>query len=321
MSDNNAIENNTEKTEQNKNTQTENTKISQMSSQNKKLRGILHIILAAFSFSLMTLFLKLAGDLPTMQKVFFRNAVALILAVSILMKSEEKFKIKRQSYVGILCRCLFGTAGVIANFWAIDRLGLADSNMLNKMSPFFAMIMSIFILKEKPNAFEWGTVILAFIGVVFIVKPGMGLASLPALVGLFSGFGAGTAYSFLRSVTSKGERGTIVVMCFSLFSTLVSLPFIIFDFHPMTAKQWIFMILAGCGAMGGQMNITAAYTYAPAKEISVYDYIQVVFAAIWGIFIFSEIPDILSIIGYVIIIGAGVIRWRYTLWKESNNSN
>ena len=284
---------------------------------NKKLRGIFHIILAAFSFSLMTLFLKLAGDLPTMQKVFFRNAVALIMAVSLLARSEEKFKIMKQSYRGIICRCLFGTAGVIANFWAIDRLGLADSNMLNKMSPFFAMIMSIFILKEKPNAFEWFTVVLAFIGVVFIVKPGMGLASIPALVGLFSGFGAGTAYAFLRSVTSKGERGTIVVMCFSLFSTMVSLPFLLLDYHVMSTRQWIFMILAGAAAMGGQMNITAAYTYAPAKEISVYDYVQVVFAAIWGIFIFSEIPDILSCIGYVIIIGAGVIRWRYTLKKDS----
>jgi drug/metabolite transporter (DMT)-like permease len=87
----------------------------------------------------------------------------------------------------------------------------------------------------------------------------------------------------------------------------------------MSTKQLIFMILAGCGAMGGQVNITAAYSYAPAKEISVYDYAQVLFAALWGVWIFDEIPDILSVIGYVIIIGAGVIRWRYTLRNKDQD--
>ena len=280
---------------------------------NNASRGIIHILLAALCFSLMTLFLKLAGDLPTMQKAFFRNIVALFMALAILSRSKEKFKIQKKTLPGLLMRCMFGTAGLIANFWAIDHLDLADSNMLNKMSPFFAMIMSIFILKEVPDIFEWITIVIAFIGVVFIVKPGLGLASLPALVGLFSGFGAGTAYAFLRKVTSNGERGTIVVMCFSLFSTLVTLPFLIFDFVPMTKLQLIFMLLSGVSAMGGQMNITAAYTYAPAKEISIYDYSQVVFAALWGVLFFSEIPDILSVMGYVIIIGAGFARWRYSL--------
>ena len=287
---------------------------------NKMAMGIFHILLAAFSFSLMTLFLKLAGDLPTMEKAFFRNFVALFLALILLARSEEKFKINKKTFPSVLFRCMFGTAGLIANFWAIDRLGLADSNMLNKMSPFFAIIMSIFILKEKPNVVESLLVVMAFVGVVFIVKPGMGLASIPALVGLFGGFGAGTAYTFLRKATSGGERGTVVVMCFSLFSCLVTLPFLIINFEPRTTKQLIFMVLAGVGAMGGQVNITAAYSHAPAKEISVYDYAQVIFAAIWGIWIFDEIPDILSIIGYVIIISAGVIRWRYGLHKTKDEN-
>ena len=112
----------------------------------------------------------------------------------------------------------------------------------------------------------------------------------------------------------------VVVMCFSLFSCLVTLPFFIINFQPMTTKQLIFMLLAGLGATGGQVNITAAYSFAPAKEISVYDYAQVIFAAIWGIWIFGEIPDILSIIGYVIIISAGVIRWRYALSKTKEEN-
>ena len=292
--------------------------LSTMKKMNKTIRGILHIILAALFFSLMTLFLRLAGDLPTMEKAFFRNIVALFMALTLLSKSEEKFRIKKASIPWLLLRSIFGTAGLIANFWAVDHLGLADSNMLNKMSPFFAMIMSIFILKEKPDIIEWLTIMIAFVGVIFIVKPSRDLASVPALVGLFSGFSAGTAYSFLRKVTNAGERGTVVVMCFSLFSTLVTFPFMIINFVPMTGKQLIFMLLAGVSAMGGQMNITEAYTHAPAREISVYDYSQVVFAAIWGLVFFSEIPDTLSIAGYVIIIGAGILKWRYNL-KISEN--
>ncbi len=276
-------------------------------------KGILHILLAAFFFSLMTLTLRLAGDLPTMEKAFFRNFVALIISIIMLSKSKEKFHILKQSYPHIFLRSLFGTLGLIANFWAIDRLGLADANMLNKMSPFFAMLMSVFILQEKPDKVEWFTLIIAFLGSILIVKPSLGLASLPALVGLFGGFCAGTAYTFLRSVTRRGERGPIVIMCFSLFSTLATLPFMLLNWHPMTLKQLLLMLLSGTCAMGGQLNITAAYTYAPAAEISVYDYSQVIFAAILGLIFFGELPDILSFAGYAVIIGIAIFKWYYTL--------
>ncbi len=289
-----------------------------MVEQNKR-RGILHIIFAALCFSLMALFLKLAGDLPTMEKAFFRNIVALFMSVVLLLRSEEKFHIKKESIPGILLRCIFGTTGLICNFWAIDRIGLADSNMLNKLSPFFAMFMSIFILKEKPNVVEWITLVVAIIGAAFIIKPSQGIvSSFPALVGLLGGFGAGTAYSFLRSVTAKGERGTIVVMCFSLFSTIITLPFLIFNYVPMTKYQLAMMLLAGVSAMGGQLNITAAYTFAPAKEISVFDYSQVLFAALWGFLFFFEIPDVYSIAGYVIIIGVAIFKWYYNLTGDRN---
>ena len=286
---------------------------------NNSIKGIIHIIFAALCFSLMTLFLKLAGDLPVMEKAFFRNIVAFLITAILLLRSEEKFKIKRTSWGGILLRSIFGTIGLIANFWAVDRIGLADSNMLNKMSPFFAMLMSIFILKEEPDRLEWGSLIVAFIGVIFVVKPTEGVASIPALVGLLGGFCAGAAYTFLRRVTMSGERGPIVVMCFSLFSTMVTLPFLIFGYEPMSLKQLVFMILAGVSAMGGQMNITAAYTYAPAKEISIFDYSQVLFAALWGILFFAELPDWYSLAGYVIIIGAGIFRWYYILHMKDKN--
>lgn len=102
-------------------------------------------------------------------------------------------------------------------------------------------------------------------------------------------------------------------MFFSAFTCVCAIPFFAFNFQPMSAKQWIFLLLAGCAAAGGQLSITAAYRHAPAKEISVFDYSQIVYAALWGFLIFGEIPDALSFVGYAIIIGAAVFRCIFNL--------
>lgn len=283
---------------------------------NEHVKGILCVIFAAFSFSLMSFFVRLSGDLPVMQKVFFRNLIASGIAAFTLARSNEGFKIKKGSFYGLSMRCIFGCLGMICNFWAVDHLGLADSNILNKMSPFFAIILSYFILKEKPDRVEWTSVLIAFTGAVFIVKPTAGLASLPALIGLFSGLGAGIAYTYVRKLGNNGERSTAIVFYFSAFSCLVTLPFFIFRHVQMTGQQVFYLLLSGIAAAGGQFGITAAYTHAPAKEISVFDYSQVLFAAMLGRLFFGESPDLYSAIGYVIIIGTAIFRWKYNLLKS-----
>ena len=262
---------------------------------NDKIKGIIFILLAALGFSLMTFFVRISGELPTMQKAFFRNFVALFVASVAIVKSKKMPAIGKGNRLDILLRSAFGTAGLIANFYAVDRLGIADANMLNKLSPFFAIILSIFILKEIPNSFDILTTIIAFIGALFIIRPTGAFSSVfPALIGLFGGFSAGTAYVFVRKLTKKGVQTPVIVFVFSLFS-------------------WIFLILAGVSASLGQFSITTAYKYAPAKEISVFDYTQVIFAAILGFIFFGEIPVAYSFIGYGIIIGIAIIRWHRNL--------
>lgn len=278
-----------------------------------KVQGILYIILAGFFFSLMTFFVKSAGELPTMQKVFFRNAVAAVLAIVLLAKSDEGFKIKKTSWGGLIMRSTFGGLGMICNFYAIDKLGLADSNMLNKMSPFFAIIMSVFLLKEKANVVEWASVVIAFVGTIFIIKPSFNISSFYGFIGLLGGFGAGVAYTFVRRLGKSGERSAVIVMFFSTFTTLFTLPFFIISYEPMTKKQFLFLLLAGTAAAGGQLSITKAYTKAPAKEISVFDYSQIIFAALLGMVFLNEVPDKFSVIGYVIIITVAIFKWRYNL--------
>ncbi len=286
---------------------------------NNRRQGILYIIMAGFFFALMTFFVRLSGDLPTMEKAFFRNAVAAIIAFGTLVKSKEKFAFKKENIPDLFMRSLCGTLGLICNFYAIDKLNIADANILNKLSPFFAILMSYFILKEKANKIEWLSVIVAFIGAIFVVKPSFNMQFVYAMIGVCGGLGAGIAYTFVRKLGKKGERGPVIVLCFSVFSCVVTMPFLMFQFQPMSLSQFVFLILAGVSAAGGQFSITKAYTKAPARDISVFDYTQVLFAALLGFLFLDQIPDMLSLIGYVIIIGSAVFKWAY-IRKQTQNA-
>ena len=282
-----------------------------------KSKGILCILFAAFGFSLMSFFVRISGDIPTMEKAFFRNAVAIIASLILLIRSGEKIRIKKGCMGDIFLRCAFGTSGLIANFYAIDKLNIADANMLNKLSPFFAILISIPILKEKPKKIDILAVLVAFLGSMLIIRPsGSNIQLVPALIGLYGGFGAGAAYVFVRKLGKKGERTPIIVLCFSIFSTAVAIPFIAVNYVPLKPMQLLCLVMAGLSATIGQFGITSAYKYAPAKEISVFDYTQVIFAAILGMLFLGELPQAMSFIGYVIIIGVAVLRWRYNLNNE-----
>lgn len=284
-----------------------------MQKRSQKTQGIVYVLIAAFGFSLMSMFVKLAGDLPSFEKAFFRNFVALIFIVILMLRSHTSFRPERRNLLALFGRCFFGTLGLLCNFYAIGKLNLPDANMLNKLSPFFAILFSIFILREYPKKVDILSVLAAFIGAVFVVRPTAGIASLPSLAGVLGGLGAGAAYTFVRQISRKGERGPEIVMFFSAFTCVCAIPFFAFNFQPMSAKQWLFLLLAGCAAAGGQLSITAAYRHAPAKEISVFDYSQIVYAALWGFLVFGEIPDALSFVGYAIIIGAAVFRCIFNL--------
>lgn len=283
----------------------------------QKSKGILYITLSAFCFALMNFFVRLSGDLPSIQKSFFRNFIAMIIAFIILYKEGTGCKTKKKNLKFLIIRSVCGTLGILCNYYAIDHLVLADASMLNKLSPFFAIIFSYIFLKEKVHWFEGLSVLIAFIGGLFIIKPTMANAALlPSIIGMFGGMAAGAAYTAVRHLGNIGERKPFIVFFFSAFSCLVTLPYLFFHFHPMTLAQTIILLFAGISAAGGQFAITTAYTYAPAKEISVFDYSQIIFAAALGFLFFHQIPDAYSFIGYTIICGVAIINFL-----RKNNEN
>ncbi|MCG1010200.1 DMT family transporter [Salinicoccus sp. ID82-1] len=271
---------------------------------NNTLKGIIALLISSLGFSLMALLVKYSGDLPTVQKAFFRNFVAMLVSLSFALYYRAKLFGRKENQGLLMLRSAFGVAGVLLNFFAIDRMVLSDADILNKLSPFFTIILCAIFLKEYIRKYQMIAIIIAFIGAIFIIKPSFSSDTLYALVGVLGALFAAGAYTVLRVLGSR-EKFYTVVFYFSFFSSVVLLPFFIWQFEPMTMTQFWLLVLAGLFAAFGQFGLTIAYSYAPAKEISIFFYSTILYSAIFSIVFFNEIPDMLSILGYVIIFSAG----------------
>ena len=277
-------------------------------------KGIICILLSALCFSGMSSFINLSGNVPVAQKIFFRNLVAFFIAAFMLLKNKERFLPTKGCLPYHIIRSSVGLLGVFGNFYATTHMSsTADAAMLNKMSPFFTLIFSAIFLKEKVKPRQAIAIGIAFVGAMFVIKPTLSNIDLiPSLAGFIGGIGAGAAYTCVRHMGNKGENSRFTVFFFSLFSCLVTAPYLIFNFHPMTKMQWIYLIMVGVCAAGGQFAITAAYTFAPSREISIYDYSNVIFTAISGYFFLGgQVPDLWSFIGYAIICSMAVWMFIY----------
>lgn len=281
-----------------------------MNNLSNRVKGIIFIIFSAFGFAGMSAFVKLAGDLPSFQKTFFRNLISCIIALIFIIKNKESFFGKKESQKLLILRSTLGTIGIVFNYYSIDRLILSDANMLNKLSPFFVIIFSAIFLGEKINFKQIISIGIAFIGVLFIIKPTFNVDIFPFIIGILGAVFAAGAYTCLRSLGSKENHYTIVFY-FSLFSLIVIFPFMMTVYKKMQLIQLIYLLMAGIFASIGQFGITIAYKYAPAKEISIFDYSNIIFSAIISFVIFGALPDKLSFIGYGIIFIASLYMFLY----------
>ena len=276
-------------------------------------KGIFYIIISALGFSLMNFFVVKAGDLPTFQKALFRNGGAMIVSLFLFIKSGDTPDTKPSDLGILLMRAVFGSIGLFCNFYALDHLVLSDASILNKLAPFFTLILSALFLKEKTNWKQFLFVSLAFVGMLFVVRPEMHFSEsmVASVVGVIGGFGAGTAYACVRALGKRGMPSSEIVFGFSLVSTIVAIPIVIIDHAPMSSLQIFYLSMASVSATIGQFGITLAYKEAPSKEISIFEYFTVVFSALWGILFLGQIPYWTSIIGYAIIFISAYLLFLY----------
>jgi drug/metabolite transporter (DMT)-like permease len=244
-----------------------------------------------------------------MEKVFFRNIVALCISFSMLRYKKQPLWGHRKNRKMLILRGVLGSLGIITYFYSIDHLILADSSMLNKLSPFFVILFAWMFLKNPIRPIQIISVFLALTGSLLIIKPGFEFSStMPALIGLSSAVIGGLAYTVVSYLGDK-ENSYTIVFYFSLISTIFCLPFLLIDFVLPTITQTLLLLTVGTFAAGGQFLLTVSFKYARAGDVSIYQYTQIVVASILGIIFFAELPDAYSLLGYVLIFSAGYLMY------------
>ncbi len=266
----------------------------------KKSKAVIYMLLSALFFAFMAAMVKLSGDVPVLEKVFFRNLISLFVAFGALKNSNGSIFGKKENQKYLIARSFLGLTGVFLYFYSISKLNLADSAMLNKLSPFFITIFAVIFLKEKLTPMKVISMFVVFLGALLVIKPQWNLSVVPAISGFLSAAFAGGAYTLVRFLKNRENPATIVFY-FSFVSVIGTLPFMLVNFAIPTKIQFVYLVLTGVFAAVAQFALTYSYKYAPASEVAIYNYVNIVFSAIIGFFIWGEIPDILSIIGGSII--------------------
>ena len=275
------------------------------------------ITASAFGFAMMAACVRLTDDygsyIPCFEKSFFRNLVALIIAVGAFFRSissRQNFHYCRpRSVVGFLgLRSVLGTIGIFANFYALSHIQIADGQILKKTAPFWTLIFAWMFLGEKVSLRHFAAVAIAFVGAVLVVKPGFaGVDAFPLAMGLLGGICAGGAYAAVRALGRRGINPAMIVLVFSGFSCVVSVPLTMMDYVPLTWAQFFVLMGAGAGAAIGQFGITLAYRYAAPREIAVFDYTNILFTAVLGYLLFGQVSDVFSVVGMVVVIAAAFV--------------
>ncbi|XMB65973.1 DMT family transporter [Mycoplasmatota bacterium zrk1] len=276
------------------------------------VKGIIFILLSVLFFGLNTISNKMLVAIPTFERIFFMNIVALIF-VSIQVKyTGESFKSKKLPLLSL--RGILGFLSTLFYFYSIDKLQLNDATLLNKTSPFFVTFFSVLWLRERVNKIHILAIIIAVVGSVFVINPSFSFTIIPALVGVAGGATAGLAYTIVRKLRDFDSAFTIVFY-FTLISSIASLPFMLIEgfVMPIRLSQYLLLLSMGIFITLGQTCLSLAYKYEEASKISIYSFGQIVISLLFGILFFKEIPTLGSIVGGITIIIAGYLNYKGNL--------
>jgi len=272
--------------------------------------------LGALFLSIVPVFVKLIppeSGIPTTQKLFMRGAVAAVALAVVLLLKGISFKPGNPVLLG--ARSLFGIAGMLAYFLAVEGMPLAEAVTINKLSPFFVLILSWIFLGEKLKKIQIFALFLGFAGVTVILQPGSIPLTLPAGLAVISALFAGSAYSTLRALR-KTDRPLLIVFWFSAATAVFFLPSVILSGVMTDFKSFVFLFCIGISGTAGQLLMTKAYRCAPGGEVAIYGYLSVVFSMLWQILIFDSVPVAAVFIGAGLILLGGWMNFRS---KEKGN--
>lgn len=277
----------------------------------RPLQGAALLALSALLFSGMGVMIREASVTVNNENiVFFRNIVGVIFFLPLLLvKGLRPFKTKRiKSH---LLRTSYGLAAMYCFFYAIANLPLADAMVFTYSAPVFTPIIAYLWLKEPLTKRMLGFSLLGLLGVILVAKPSDALFGSLSLVGLAASLLAATAFVSIREM-SDTEPAYRMVFYFALFSSLISAVPLTWAWQPLSSEQLVLLCSAGLLAALAQIVMSRAYTLAPPGLIGPVAYLAIVFAGIFSLILWGEVPDLNSIIGAALIFSASLLSvfWR-----------
>lgn len=273
-------------------------------------KGALYMCGAALTFAAMGALIKVASaTLPNVMVVFARNATGLAILVPVLFLQKGPVSLATRDVPGHLLRGLAGLASMYCFFFAIAHLKLADAVLLNQSLPLFLPIVASLLLKEAVPPRLWKTLVVGFLGMALVVKPGLGVFSTAALLGACSALLAAVAQVGVRRLT-RTEPVSRIVFYFSLIATLGSALPLPFAWKTPEPKLWPVLLATGVFATVGQVLLTKAYSSAPAARVGPFVYTGVVFAGVLDWAVWGALPDALSVAGAGLILSAAILSLR-----------
>ena len=264
--------------------------------------GVLYMIASVICFSIMDICVKWLDYYPVGQVLFFRFFIGFI-PIFFIIPREKIFSFYKTSRPALHAfRAVCGALAIIALFYGLRELPLADVVSLTFGGPIFVTIASIFFLSEKVGIKRWSAVFLGFIGMLLIIQPAfVDLNYYYITPIIFCIFFACVAIS-VRSL-SKTEANFTIAFYFTSLCTIIGLCSIFFVEWVMPTKidVLIFFVLGLCGSIGNLL-LTQSYRLAEASLVTPIKYLSLVFAIFFGFFIWSEIPKILTLLGATLVI-------------------
>ena len=269
-------------------------------------RVLFRSTISAFLFSIMGICIRYASQtVDNYTIVFFRNFVGLMLFLPFIMKQGTSF-VKTEKLWMHTWRSLVGLAAMYGFFYAIAHLKLSNAMVFTYSSPIFIPLIAWLFLKERITKAMLMAAALGFLGVFCVAKPDQGLWNWVSAIGIASSLLASMAFVTVRALT-KTEPPERIVFYFCLIGSLLSAIPMFWVWRPYALKELFFLIAAGILANVSQIFMSHAYRLAPAGQIAPVNYMAIIFAGVWGFFLWQETPDFYSLFGFGLILLAIIL--------------
>ncbi|KAJ53718.1 drug/metabolite transporter (DMT)-like permease [Clostridium tetanomorphum] len=271
--------------------------------------GVVYAILTSLVFSIMNALVKAVSlTVPSTEVAFFRSIIGTVIIYFIMKYNKVKFS--TEGIPLLVVRGVLGALYLITYFYTISKIPLTDASILVHLSPFFVIIFSGIFLKEKISRKSFYLLPIVFLGALLLIKPfKYSYYSFEAIFGIISAMLSAAAGISIRLLTKKHHTYEIIFY-FLATATLVSIPLMWNNFVVPTKQEFFYLIIIGIVSLIGQVFLTKAFTHENAIIVEVTRYIGIVFNAMWGFLFWREIPDMLTIIGGILIVSACIALSR-----------